>query len=279
MSRGTPWTRTEMLAPNPLLRVLSSLGLFSTGALPAPRSRAPRPPLVAPVCRTIDDVIERMTDLGDRFEEKHGPRDGVLCFNHLYLAVTRGVKSAVEQLGYFHNPDEIAQLDALFAQLYFDAVDAVDRGARPALAWRPLFAARDNQAILPIQFAVAGMNAHINHDLPIALCEQWKTECRRPSRSSDQYADFLKINQILEHEAKKEKRSLETGVLRALDRGQLGHLEDRLAMWVVEEARAGAWKDGSYLWYLRHFPLGQKLWIATIDRAAGTWGEALLEPV
>ena len=220
-----------------------------------------------------------MTDLGDRFEQKHGPRDGVLRFNRLYLAVTRGVKSAVEQPGYFHNPDMIAQLDVLFAQLYFDAVDAVDRGARPALAWRALFAARDNQAILPIQFAVAGMNAHINHDLPIALCEQWKVERRRPSRSSHTYGDFLKINQILKDEEKKEKGSLELGVLRELDRGQLGRLEDRLALWMVEEARARAWKDGSYLWYLRHLPLGRKLWLATIDRVAAMLGEALLERV
>lgn len=268
-----------MVGPNPLLRVLSRVGVCSTGALLAPRSRAPRLPSVAPVGRTIDDVIGRMTVLGDRLEQKHGPRDGLLCFHRLYLAVTRGVKGAVEQPGYVHNPEAIAQLDVLFAQLYFDAVDAVDRGAQPALAWRPLFAARDDQAILPIQFALAGMNAHINHDLPIALCEQWKVEARRPSRSSDPYADFLKINQILKDVEKKEKRSLESGVLQALDRGQLGRLEDRVALWVVEEARARAWKDGSYLWYLRHLPLGRKLLLATIDSAAGTLGEALLERV
>jgi len=276
MSRSGWRVRTEMLGSNPMLRVLSSLGLISTGGLLAPRSRASRVPSVG---RTIDDVIERMIDLGDRFEQRHGPRDGVLCFNRLYLAVTRGVKDAVEQPGYFHNPHMITQLDVLFAQLYFDAVDAVDQGARPALAWRALFAVRDNEAILPIQFAAAGMNAHINHDLPVALCEQWKLERRRPSRSSDSYADFLKINQILKDEEEKEKRSLESGLLRELDRGQLGRLEDRLALWVVEDARARAWKDGSYLWDLRHLPLGRKLWLATIDRAAGTLGEALLEQV
>ena len=97
-------TQAEMLGPNPLLRVLSRVGLCSTGALLAPRSRAPRLPSVAPVCRTIDDVIGRMTDLGDRFEQQHGPRDGLLCFHRLYLAVTRGVKGAVEQPGYFPRP-------------------------------------------------------------------------------------------------------------------------------------------------------------------------------
>lgn len=36
-------------------------------------------------------------------------------------------------------------------------------------AWQPLFEVTNNQHITRIQFALAGMNAHINHDLPIAI--------------------------------------------------------------------------------------------------------------
>ena len=56
-----------------------------------------------------------------------------------------------------------------FAWLYFDAIAAAD----PPSAWRPLFASAERRGILPLQFAFAGMNAHINRDLPVALVETW----------------------------------------------------------------------------------------------------------
>src|SRR5215468_7752824 len=59
--------------------------------------------------------------------------DGLACFNRMYLAVT----------------------------------DAASELATVPLAWRPLTERRDAPGIEPIQFALAGMNAHINHDLPL----------------------------------------------------------------------------------------------------------------
>jgi hypothetical protein len=60
----------------------------------------------------------------------------------------------------------MSQLDVTFAGLYFDAVEAAGDPAAVPLAWRPLIEERGQPAIEPIQFALAGMNAHINHDLP-----------------------------------------------------------------------------------------------------------------
>jgi hypothetical protein len=36
-------------------------------------------------------------------------------------------------------------------------------------AWRPLVERRALPGIEPVQFALAGMNAHTNHDLPVAM--------------------------------------------------------------------------------------------------------------
>ena len=47
------------------------------------------------------------------------------------------------------------------------------RGAWVSKAWAPLFARKDERGILALQFAIAGMNAHINNDLAHALVLTW----------------------------------------------------------------------------------------------------------
>src|SRR6185312_485560 len=109
-------------------------------------------------------VLTRMHAIAD---ELPAP-DGVARFNHLYLEETVSVDTATRTAG-FEDPEFISALDVVFAGLYFAAVAAATAGKSPPRSWAPLFAARGDRRIAPIQFALAGMNAHINHDLPIAL--------------------------------------------------------------------------------------------------------------
>ncbi len=94
--------------------------------------------------------------------------DGLACFNRMYLDVTRQVNSQLGQ-GFFADPAFMTQLDVAFANLYFAAADTATTPAAVPLAWRPLAEQRAVAGIEPVQFALAGMNAHINHDLPIAM--------------------------------------------------------------------------------------------------------------
>lgn len=71
--------------------------------------------------------------------------------------------------GLFADPAFMTHLDVAFANLYFGAVDTADNPAAVPLAWRPLVELRADAGIEPIQFALAGMNVHINHDLPLAM--------------------------------------------------------------------------------------------------------------
>jgi Family of unknown function (DUF5995) len=272
----------DSLNPQMLLRGFGSLASVGRSLFERGRVMGPGTEAVASGCLTIDDVIAKMTSLGERFSPTPGPGYGVFCFNRLYLAVTKGVKLAVEQRGYFEQPGAISQLDVMFAGLYFDAVDALEAGERPPYAWQVLFDSDSNVDVLPIQFAVAGMNAHINHDLPIALLEQWEIEGRRPSTQDAAYADYTKINQILKSEEDKQKAQLEPGAVREveeLDHDQLGRIDSRMAMWVVEAARAQAWKTADDLWDLRHVPLAREATLAAVDRIVGVWGAAFLRPI
>ena len=92
------------------------------------------------------------------------PADGFACFNRMYLDVTRQVNSRLGQ-GFFADPAFMTRLDVTFANLYFAAADP----AAVPLAWRPLAERRATAGIEPVQFALSGMNSHINHDLPLAI--------------------------------------------------------------------------------------------------------------
>jgi Family of unknown function (DUF5995) len=110
--------------------------------------------------------------------------DGLACFNRMYLDVTRQVNSQLGQ-GFFADPVFMIQLDVNFANLHL-AADAAGTAAAVPLAWRPLVARRAVAGIEPVQFALAGMNAHISHDLPLAMVSTCtalaRTRCRPASR-------------------------------------------------------------------------------------------------
>jgi Family of unknown function (DUF5995) len=99
--------------------------------------------------------------------------------------------------GFFADPAFMTQLDVTFANLYFTAVD--DAGNPPAvpLAWRPLIEQRAQRGIEPVQFALAGMSAHINHDLPLAVTGTCAALATSPSAGAHQ-ADYQKVDQLLD---------------------------------------------------------------------------------
>ena len=108
--------------------------------------------------------------------------DGLACFNRMYLDVTRQVNSQLGQ-GFFADPAFMTHLDVAFANLYFAAAGTAGDPAAVPLPWWPLVQRRAEAGIEPVQFALAGMSAHINHDLPVAMvstCTALATspECR-----------------------------------------------------------------------------------------------------
>src|SRR5215831_20838777 len=140
---------------------------------------------------TVAGVIARM----EAIEAALPATDGLACFNRMYLQVTRQISSRLGQ-GFFTDPAFMTHLDVAFASLYFGAADAADGPAMP-LAWRPLMEQRANTGIEPIQFALAGMNTHINHDLPLALVATCTALATSPDAGSH-FADYQKVDQLLD---------------------------------------------------------------------------------
>src|SRR2546422_10457976 len=100
---------------------------------------------------TVAEVIARMQQIGADLD----PRDGVACFDRMYLMFTELVEQNLTD-GFFKDRPFVERMDVIFACRYFDAVDAAAAGKRPDPSWRPLFDARSNRVVWPIQFALAG---------------------------------------------------------------------------------------------------------------------------
>jgi hypothetical protein len=84
------------------------------------------------------------------------------------MTVTEAIENKVAGGG-FSDPAWLSELDVLFAGLYFDALAGELSGGSCPECWKAMFSVRDQVKIARIQFALAGMNAHINHDLPMAI--------------------------------------------------------------------------------------------------------------
>jgi len=202
--------------------------------------------------------------------------DGVSRFNHLYLEVTRSVDSAA-QTALFEDAGFMTALDVGFAGLYFDALDASHAGTPLPRCWAPLFAARGDAHIAPIQFALAGMNAHINHDLPLALVSTCVTAGVALDRDSPQHRDFLKVNDILAAVEAQVKTEYLTGLLGVADE-VLGRIDDVVAMWSISEARNAAWANAEMLWAVRDNRDLTAAFEDALDGTIGFAGRGLLVP-
>lgn len=227
----------------------------------------------APVS-TIDEVLSIMTAIDDRLPDA----DGLKWFNRLYLQVTRGVREAVSGTT-FRDTRFMSALDVVFANLYFAAIAAGDKDpARAPSAWRPLLRARAHRGIARLQFALAGMNAHINRDLPEGIVQVFTALGGDPSSDIARRQDFDSVNALLERVEGQVKGDFSIGVIGAVD-VLAGRLDDIAAMWNVRAARDAAWTNAEVLWTLRVTPRVRSAFFETLDKSTGLAGRGLLTPI
>ncbi|MER5863414.1 DUF5995 family protein [Kitasatospora sp. NPDC002040] len=217
---------------------------------------------------TVDQVIERMRQL----QASLPLGDGVAVFNGMYLTVTELVQQRLAAT-YFDDPAATARLDGVFAGRWLAAVDAAAQGRRPAACWRPLFELRGHRGIHPLQFALAGMNAHIENDLPLSVVDLCLALGREPR---DVEADYLRINTLLAQVEDRVRDELLPGP-EAMDLADpLLHV---IGVWSIDRARDAAWASALALWELRDVPFVGPAFRASLDGSVGMVGRALLTPL
>jgi hypothetical protein len=220
---------------------------------------------------TLDDVLATLTAIANALPAN----DGVAAFSSLYRDVTAAVRTATAGAT-FNDLRWLQRLDVVFGNLYFQALrQFLANDPRTPRAWYPLFADRDNPRKSRAQMAFAGINAHINRDLPVALVQVCSELGVELSRSAPEYHDYTAVNPILAQVETQVKASLLSGALAAVD-GALGKTDDILANWSIDEARTAAWTNGEALWALRPFPSLSDRFLDSLDGLVGFAGRGLL---
>jgi hypothetical protein len=202
--------------------------------------------------------------------------DGLACFNRMYLDVTRQVNSELTA-GFFADPAFMAHLDVTFANLYLAAAQVASTPAAVPMAWRPLVEQRATAGIEPVQFALAGMNAHINHDLPIAMASTCAVLATAPGAGSH-FADYQKVDQLLDAAEQSIRQSLENTAELAVDR-HLSTVASLVAGWTITSARDLAWTNCLLLWALRDNPIARPLFLDALAASTALASQMLLVSV
>jgi hypothetical protein len=228
------------------------------------------------VPRTIADVVAQLTEvqealnrLPDLFAE-----NPVSDFNVLYTDITTRILEH-HDAGGFRDPVFLSVLDVEFANRYFAALRRWGAGdpATPA-AWRVLFSRVDDHRLRSLPCAVAGVNAHINYDLPFALVATWE-RIGHADDESVQHDDFRTINKIFEDAIPGLRRDFLTGWQRRIDQLN-GGLDDWYENLLVQLTRSRAWTRAQRLWQLREDAVALEEERATLDHQAAMLGQFLL---
>jgi hypothetical protein len=215
---------------------------------------------------TIDEVLAVMQQI----ESVLADTDGLKWFNRLYLTVTQ----QVDLHAGWQDTTWLLALDVIFAGMYLSAVKGyLDGDASTPSSWRALMDARRTPGIDRIQFAVAGMNAHINRDLALALLATDAQQNVTPAIGSPQHVDYEAVNGLLSAVMPKELTMLATDTLGVLaeDTGKVGRL---LAFWDLCRARDLAWDFADHLRVLQGLSRAAALDVQ--DQMTGVIGRAIL---
>jgi hypothetical protein len=220
---------------------------------------------------TIADVIARMKAIDALLADV----DGLKWFNRLYLMVTDQVDSNPPG-GSWQDPEWLLHLDVVFAGLYFSAIREYVAGASAPAPWVVLFESRFNPGIERIQFALAGMNAHINRDLAVALGQTNADMNRDPAPDGPEHADYLAVNSLLDTVMPQAITMLSAGLLgeAAEDSGKVGRL---LSSFDIYAARNAAWDFAGVLCDLDG--IAREAALTAQDVSTAALGRALLTAV
>lgn len=222
----------------------------------------------------VADVVARMRALAAVLPTA----DGVAVFNRVYLAVTEEVTRGLAE-GRFPDGPEAARLAVLFAGRYLAAVEGgAAGGAAGALGpavpacWRPLLRARADQDLHPLQFALAGITAHVGHDLALAVVDTCRVTGRVPAEVA---GDFAAVGAVLTAVEVRVREDLMPGpdLLERFD-----PLTHAAASWSLARARDGAWATTRLLWAIRDRPEAYEDCTRSLDTSVGLMAHALLAP-
>lgn len=225
-------------------------GLGGAGALPSG--------LPAGLPEDVDGVVGALERWQEVLERERGVRDGLACFNRLYLRITRDIRALLDDTD-VTGKDFLARLDVEFARRYLRATGG---GGTVPRAWAVLLDRRSETGIDPVRFSVVGINAHVNLDLAPAVVRTC-TVLGRSAPGAAERADYRAVNDIF-------ARHLDTLI------GQSERRCDAATDVPVVLAREVTWRQVLQLWEQRSRPTEYERELDALDRRTALIGRGLL---
>ena len=226
-----------------------------------------------PAVNSVAELIDELRALQNALS----PGNGVKWFVRLYADVTEALALELRG-GDLEDPVFLELLVLVYGNSVLNVCEDMERRSkRIARAWAPLFERRHDHRVAPIQFALAGLNAHTNHDVPIGLVHACRSTGIEPESDSPQHRDYMKMTTLLKRSTEQVKQWLVTGALDEVDE-TFGDVDDAIAMWSLQRARQAAWTSGEVLWALRDNDRLTVAYVSVMDRLAGFAGRGLLLP-
>ncbi|MET0788688.1 MAG: DUF5995 family protein [Cellulomonas sp.] len=220
----------------------------------------------------VHNVVAEM----DRVRAGWPPHDGLGVFLDVYRQVTALVATRVTDRT-FADDAFVEDLDVRFAGLFLDVPRDLAAQRRVSRAWQPLVERRATRGVQPIQFALAGMNAHINHDLALAVVATCRARRTTPE-SGSVHADFEKVNAVLAEVVRPIRQSFLDDEVVRLGAGA-SPLADLVSNFSIDKARDAAWVSALTLWHLRDVPFLASAARDTLARTVGLVSRQLLTVV
>lgn len=234
-----------------------------------PQERSRVTAVLATLPDDVDGVLACLERLQENLEAEHGPRDGVACFNRLYLRITRDVRA---QLGDDQASDFLGRLAVEFARRYLQALRAEAAGGVPPRCWTVLIGRRSRRRTDPVEHAVVGINAHVNFDLAPAVVRTC-TVLGRGAPGPAERADYRALHDVVAHHTSLLVEHGETPGAATAEQ-----LAAAVAGCSAVLAREAVWRQALQLWDQRSRPTEYEREIDALDRRTALIGRGLLTP-
>ena len=187
--------------------------------------------------QTIDDAVNGLATLEGRYRALNDRR---AIFLTLYGIVSTEMRARIRQQAFADNA-WVGRYTVAFANLYREALEAYEarNSDRVPKAWRLCFDAAVAGNGLVLQDMLLGVNAHVNHDLPLAL----SSISIDPDRAL-RYRDHAAVNAVLAAVTERATQRLATLYapgLTTLD-DCAGALDEMASAFSLEVARESAWE-------------------------------------
>ncbi|WP_051754867.1 DUF5995 family protein [Kitasatospora purpeofusca] len=222
--------------------------------------------------QSVDEVVERMRAIGARLD----PGDGIACFNRMHLRIAALVERRIAA-GEVRDPAFVERLGVLLANQYFDVLDAAEEGREVGDAWQPLVDARDDRRVWPVQFAFAGTNAHLCHDLPLAVVETCIERRTTPDTPPVQ-EDYVLVGELLVRAEAEERAGFEQRIA-GVAAGAAEPLRHLVGAFSTARAREAAWAATLSLWHQRNIRPLFDATLAAVTAGTALAGRMLVTPV